>query len=354
MGGTLSCPQKVKLYDARHVKMQERADRQWAAHLKSMVPRDFNLSQDLQAMVDSYDGNLKPPEYCYVSPTGRKVKPREPDAQDKKKNANLPLDIARKILRLGAANYPCLILHQDCFRKGSVGRKNFNSYDKMYFKNSTLTREEKVARTPNFRELKLGSCAIVGNADNMVSAKYGKEIDDHDFVARFNVVTKPYKDAVGTKAHGIFYKTNYKSDLKPEMFNFPPKYVPSELDPRTLPNKKPPLVYGMLNLHQWRFDLEQMFWAFLEEKNLTTPMETFGVPKLPHTTGGISRVRAMVALLRLGACDRLDIYGFSLGGGKYFEKRKVVSKAHPIQAENHFYRLWMATGVQGKVCLYGK
>ena len=97
-----------------------------------------------------------------------------------------------------------------------------------------------------------------------------------------------------------------------------------------------------------------MFWAFLEEKNLTTPMETFGVPKLPHTTGGISRVRAMVALLRLGACDRLDIYGFSLGGGKYFEKRKVVSKAHPIQAENHFYRLWMATGVQGKVCLYGK
>ena len=122
-------PTKAKIYNERSAKMQERADRQWAAHLKSMVPRDFILSEDLQATVDAYDGNLKPPEYCYVSPTGRKVKPREPDAQDKK-NANLPPDVARKILRLGAADYPCLILHQDCFGKGPVGSKNFISYNK--------------------------------------------------------------------------------------------------------------------------------------------------------------------------------------------------------------------------------
>ena len=125
-----------------------------------------------------------------------------------------------------------------------------------------------MARTPNFQKLKLGSCAIVGNADNMLSAKYGKEIDDRDFVARFNVVTKPYKEAVGTKAHGIFYKTNYKSDLKPSMFNFFPKYVPKELDPKGLPGGKPPLIYGQLGQHEWRFDIEQMFWSYLEEKNM--------------------------------------------------------------------------------------
>ena len=30
-----------------------------------------------------------------------------------------------------------------------------------------------------------------------------------------------------------------------------------------------------------------------------------------------------------------------------------VSSAHPIRAENFVYRLWMATGVHGKFCMYG-
>ena len=47
-------------------------------------------------------------------------------------------------------------------------------------------------------------------------------------------------------------------------------------------------------------------------------------------------------------------YGFSVGGGKYFERNKVVSRAHPIQAENYVFRLLMATGTQGKLCVYGK
>ena len=104
-------------------------------------------------------------------------------------------------------------------------------------------------------------------------------------------------------------------------------------------------------------DLEQVFWAYIEEKNMTGyggEHTGYGIPKLPHTTGGISRVRALVQLLRNGVCSRLDIYGFSVGGGKYFEPTKVVSQAHPIQSENYFYRLWMATGVQGKLCIYGK
>ena len=33
--------------------------------------------------------------------------------------------------------------------------------------------------------------------------------------------------------------------------------------------------------------------------------------------------------------------------------KKLVSKAHPISAENYVYRLWMATGVHGKLCMYG-
>ncbi len=62
----------------------------------------------------------------------------------------------------------------------------------------------------------------------------------------------------------------------------------------------------------------------------------------------------MVELLNLGVCTRLDVYGFSTGGGKYFVPEKEVSHAHPISAENYLYRLWMTTGIAGRFCLYGK
>ena len=186
----------------------------------------------------------------------------------------------------------------------------------MYFKRSKLTQEEKISKTPSFASLKLGSCAIVGNADNVIKAKYGKQIDEHDFVVRYNVPTKQYKEAVGTKTTALFDKINYKGDAKPTMFNLFPKYVPFELDPKGLPGGKQPLLYGLRDTSAWKKDLEQMVWAYMEEKNLTTALETFGVPKLQHPTGGITRLRALVQFLSSGLCDRLDVYGFSIGGGK--------------------------------------
>ncbi len=131
----------------------------------------------------------------------------------------------------------------------------------------------------------LGSCAIVGNADNVIKGKFGREIDEHDFVMRYGVITKPYLDAVGSKAEAVFYKANYNAgpfapDFQPTRYasrwtdfhpsahrffcgslfsflvtnmvtNMPfasprynmfPKYVPDELDPRKLRGKKPPMV----------------------------------------------------------------------------------------------------------------
>ena len=341
-------------------KVRETARYKIKRHEQKMVPRDFVLPAAKQKIVDEYDGSLKPPEYCYKSPKGNKAEPREPDHDDKR-NADLPLDIAKKILRLAAADYPCLILHQECMRNETSQHadKFFHEYDRLYFQKSTLTREQKITKVPNFANLKLGTCAIVGNADNMLHHKHGKEIDEHDFVVRFNVITKPYKDGVGSKCSGLFIKPNYatskfKRDLDPSMFNFFPKYVPFELKPATLPGGKPPLVYGQYDNGLWRTDLEQMFWGFIEEKNLTDAGYSFGVKKLPHPTGGLSRLRSMIQLLSMGVCDRLDVYGFSVGGGKYFDPKKIVSHAHPISSENYFYRLYMATGVHGKFCLYGK
>ena len=132
------------------------------------------------------------------------------------------------------------------------------------------------------------------------------------------------------------------------------RFVPFELNPKTLPAGKPAMVFEPYDVGLWRGDLEKAFFAYLEEKNLTGGLSSFGIPKLHHTSGGITRVRALLYMLRQGMCDRLDLYGFSAGGGKYFEPRSRVSGAHVMGAENYFYRLIMATGVKGKFCVYGK
>ena len=364
---------RQKALDDYHLKLP--------LHLKKMQPRNVTLTPRIKTILDNYDGSLKPPLYCYKTPTGASAHPREPDADDLK-NANLPLDVSKKILYYGAADYPCLFLTQECMdvlpgensATNRVHERLYTDYDRLYFstkhsmgkgsppteKDSTLSRAEKIAKLPSRKDLHFGTCAVVGNADNMLEGKYGKEIDSHDFVARFNTVIGPFSEAVGTKTDGMFAKPNYRStqyrtDTTPSKYNMFPKYVPFELDPTHLPGGKPPLIYGVYELGVWRADLEKFFFAFLEAKNLTGDLSSFGVPKIHHTSGGITRLRAMIQMLRSGMCSRLDIYGFSAdGGGKYFEPRKKVSTAHVINGENYYYRLMMATGVHGKLCVYGK
>lgn len=52
-----------------------------------------------------------------------------------------------------------------------------------------------------------GSVAIVGSSDLLEGAQFGKEIDAHDHVFRFNLASldEQYKDAVGIKADFYFF-----------------------------------------------------------------------------------------------------------------------------------------------------
>lgn len=78
-------------------------------------------------------------------------------------------------------------------------------------------------------------------------------------------------------------------------------------------------------------------------------MEEKGIRK-GQPTGGIARV---MALIDSGVCTRVDLYGFSSGGGKYFNRRATVKEAHVIRVEHFALRQLMASGAKGKVCVYG-
>ena len=291
--------------------------------------------------LESWDGDLTPPDYCYTSPTGKKVKP----APAPRKSA-LPLKYAKEVLALLGKDRPCMIMSRKC---ANATTRKVPAYHRYFGAKSKLTHEEKVMKFPILAPGEWGSCAIVGNGDNMLKGQYGKEIDDHDYVARYNVITKPYAKAVGTKVSGMFDKFNYrigphKPDRMPTKYHMYPKRTPSDMRADLMKGGVSPLVYGS-DKSPWRRDAAAIYEIF---KKVKKPKK-----KDVHPTGGFARVMSMVEMVNRGVCSRLDIYGFSEGGGKYFKRKHTVKTDHIIIAEHFSYRLLMASGVKGKICIYG-
>ena len=68
------------------------------------------------------------------------------------------------------------------------------------------TLEDLWPNIPDHADGSLGTCAIVGNADNLSGKGWGTQIDAHDFVVRYNVEIKGFEKDVGTKRNGIWTK----------------------------------------------------------------------------------------------------------------------------------------------------
>ena len=198
---------------------------------------------------------------------------------------------------------------------------------------------------PDLRNGTLGTCAVVGNADNVLAHTNGEEIDNHDFVVRYNTITKGYEKHVGKRIDGLFIKANYaqgpfKGAQKPTRYHVIPKTVVKNF--AKLPDGKMGISYGP-DIAVWREDAQAIYDTYKKEKKI----------KEGKPTGGWARLMGLIEQVANGPCTRLDIYGFSSGGGKYFQRRYEVKDAHVINLEHLSHRIIMATGIKGQVCVYG-
>uniref|UniRef100_A0A061SD47 Alpha--sialyltransferase st3gal i-r2 n=1 Tax=Tetraselmis sp. GSL018 TaxID=582737 RepID=A0A061SD47_9CHLO len=293
----------------------------------------------------SIDRFLTPPRYCYYNISGGLTQP-----SSRRPVGGPSIGLAKSIAELLAEPRPCMYYTRSCNQNLSqnVDLKGNCCFGTRYLKNFKSDKDPRfVKRLPDLKPGSLGSCAAIGNADNVLRHKWGREIDSHDFVVRFNVKLKGFEEHVGTKTDGLWTKPNYEyrkedGDQKPSRFHVNPKYAPADLEPI---DGVPVLVYGPhLNL-KWRPVAKEIYSRYVKEKR-----------RSPDTkpTGGWARLVAMMELAATGACDRLDIYGFSSGGGKYFSRRYSVDSDHSISLEHFCHRLIMHTGIKGKVCVYGE
>lgn len=62
---------------------------------------------------------------------------------------------------------------------------------------------------PDIPERGLGSCAVVGNSDNLLGAGRGPQIDDHDTVLRHNTPMRGFETDVGSRRSVVYMKSKY-------------------------------------------------------------------------------------------------------------------------------------------------
>ena len=302
-----------------------------------------NFNEDGTVPVDALTPNrLTAPKYCYEGVSGQPVKPTT--AKVKNPPSMKTLQMMAKIL---ARERHCFWLDRDCaFSEHGLATKG-NHVGRPWWKKYAPTASEDEVRDnlPLLRNNSLGTCAVVGNADNVLAHNNGAEIDRHDFVVRYNTVTKGYEKYVGKKVDGIFIKANYaqgpfKGSQRPSKLHVIPKAPPKNLG--RMPDGKMSVIYGP-DVATWREDATAIYETYKKERKL----------KAGKPTGGWARLMGLIEQVANGSCSRLDVYGFSSGGGKYFQRRYEVKDAHVINIEHLSHRILMATGVKGKVCIYG-
>jgi len=298
---------------------------------KSMDERKAFLKTD---QFKKLAADLTPPKFCYEAVNGEKAFP----TNGKITKGAPSVAAAAKIAEQLTDERECWFMDKTCVDALSPG--NGKQWIRKYMSAET-TVTDILEDLPDFGKGQLGTCALIGSADNMLKKGWGTQIDAHDFVVRFNSKMKGFEKDIGYKTDGLWQKDSYVGAIggnqKPSKYYMIPKIIP-----KNFVRKDGARVVGYSTaLPSWRKAITEIYKIYKKDKKITK-----GTP-----TGGLAR---MISLMESGACTRVDIYGFSGGGGKYFKKSAVVKDEHIISVEHYIRRLMMATGLRGKVCVYGQ
>ena len=302
-------------------------------------PPTFRTTEERKAFLktDKFKklaADLSPPKFCYEAVNGEKAYP----TNGKITKGAPSIAAAEKIAEQLTDERECWFMDKTCVDAVSPG--NGKQWIRKYMSAET-TVTDILEDLPDFGKGQLGTCALVGSADNMLKKGWGTQIDAHDFVVRFNSKMKGFEKDIGSKTDGLWQKDSYVGAIggnqKPSKYYMIPKIIP-----KNFVRKDGARIVGYsIALPSWRKAITEIYKIYKKDKKITK-----GTP-----TGGLAR---MISLMESDACTRVDIYGFSGGGGKYFKKSAVVKDEHIISVEHYIRRLMMATGLRGKVCVYGQ
>mmetsp|Transcript_46125 Transcript_46125/g.76861 ORF Transcript_46125/g.76861 Transcript_46125/m.76861 type:complete len:524 (-) Transcript_46125:80-1651(-) len=218
-----------------------------------------------------------------------------------------------------------------------------------------ITTEEELnefaANLPDLSDGSLGSCAIVGNSDNMLKSQRGKDIDAHDTIFRHNTPITGFEKFVGERSTIVYMKSKYTQSkyadekhagLPPTELAYAELKDISEV-PREMKKEGKHIFLRAAGANHFARERRKLY-------ALVGSSGTGRNPKPKHPSGGFARP---LNLLASKLCTRIDLYGFSGGmvpGGKYFAPREKVRPAHALDFEHWSYR-WLMS--QGKLCVYG-
>lgn len=206
---------------------------------------------------------------------------------------------------------------------------------------------------PHFETRSWGSCAFVGLSDDMLSRKYGDDIDSHDIVIRMgHLPLSKYREFVGSRSDIVLYRLGA---LKRDQAAHRPKDVkaylcknPSRVRDQLIKVTRKTTFKAVKNTGSIYCDKvrgrNDVAFSLLKQlyKNMA--------PNKMPTSGTSYALR--LAFSRL--CGRLDIYGISSGGGgTYFEPEAVTKVKHGTELDSWLLHYLMKNHERElQMCIY--
>eukprot|EP00238_Polyblepharides_amylifera_P014991 CAMPEP_0196581976 /NCGR_PEP_ID=MMETSP1081-20130531/36768_1 /TAXON_ID=36882 /ORGANISM="Pyramimonas amylifera, Strain CCMP720" /LENGTH=539 /DNA_ID=CAMNT_0041902409 /DNA_START=194 /DNA_END=1813 /DNA_ORIENTATION=+ len=174
-----------------------------------------------------------------------------------------------------------------------------------------------------------GSCAFVATGETVLVGKFGEDIDSHDTVIRYNTPIRGYEQYVGKTAALMWSKSKYGTEIRPSK-----GYIASKV-----PGQSPLYHPAIGNLRIFR---DQVYRMWFQARKI----------KEGKAAAGFARA---VGLVKSGMCTSVSLYGFhtkpSRGGGKYFDRKAVVTQGHTIDWDGWLLKAMMDLGY---LCVYGE